>query len=99
MNETELGKQRSEQFITEVAKKLDLDSDQFVVLWWSPELPELQGTNEKTGKEEATMPLRIYKGNSWRLKNFSKSDIDNCVKSPEVLAKYEDEITQILTDL
>jgi len=96
MNETELGKQRSEQFIAEVAKKLYLDSGQFALLWWSP---ELQGTNEKTGKEEATIPLRIYKGNSWRVKNFSKSDIDNCVKSPEVLAKYEDEITQILTDL
>jgi hypothetical protein len=86
MTETELGKQRSEQFITALAKKLSLDPGQFVLLWWS-------------GEEEATIPLRIYKGNSWRLNNFSKSDVDNCVKSPEVLAKYEDEITQILTDL
>jgi len=96
MNETELGKQRLEQFIAEVAKKLGLNSAQFVLLWWSP---ELQGTNQEIGKEEATMPLRVYKGNSWRLQSFSKSDIDNCVKSPDVLAKYEDEITQILTDL
>jgi hypothetical protein len=96
MNETEPGKQRSEQFVAEVAKKMGLDSGQFTFLWWSP---ELQGTNQGSGKEDQTVPLRIYRGNSWRMQGFSRSDLENCVKSPDVLAKYEDEITQILTDL
>jgi hypothetical protein len=91
MTEMEMGKQRAEQFIVEIAKKLSLDAGQFELLWWSPEQQE--GTD---------IQLRIYKGragNSWRQKQFPRSDIENCVKSPDVLAKHEEEITEILTDL
>jgi hypothetical protein len=97
MTEIETGKQRSEQFIAEIAKKLGMDAGQLEFLWWSPE-----GLDDGASDEGTTLHLRIYKGRSgtsWRQKNFSRTDIENCVKSPDVLAKHEEEITEILTDL
>lgn len=96
MDTIELGKKRAEEFITEQMRSLDRDSGMYALLWWTPD--PLDPDREST-HAQMTVPLRLYKGNSWRLVKFSKSDLDDCAKSPELLQKYEEEIRQALMDL
>lgn len=95
MDTSELGKKRMEELITEQMRSLDHDSGLYTFLWWSPD-PQ---ANRKNTQTEVTVPLRLYKGNSWRLIEFSQSDLNHCSESPELLQKYEGEIKQILMDL
>ena len=65
-------------------------------LWWPEILPEPGGVG---WPNDTTVPLRMYKGNSWRSIAFAASDIDRSVDNPEVLKKYESEVVQSLAEL
>ncbi|MGA2614562.1 MAG: hypothetical protein ABSG38_14080 [Spirochaetia bacterium] len=93
MDTHEAGKQRAEQFVTEIVRSLKQDGLVDAFLWWPEVLPEPGGPGD------TTVPLRIYKGNSWRLIGFAGSDIDGSVDNPAVLKKYEDEVAQSLAEL
>lgn len=96
MNRREAGKQRAEQFVTELARGLKREGSVGSLPWWSTGAPELNGV-DKPG--DMTVHLRICKGKSWRSIGFAGSDIDGCVDDSQVLKKYEGEIAEILAEL
>lgn len=88
MDRREEGKQRAVQFVTEVARGLKPEVSVSTLLWWPPDRPD-----------DGKLPLRLYKGNSWRSIEFAESDIDASSDDPEVLKKYASEIAQVLAEL
>ena len=93
MEKHEAGKQKAEQFVTKVMRTMKQDGVVDAFLWWPEILPEPGGSND------TTVPLRMYKGSSWRSIGFAGSDIDGSVDDPEVLKKYESEVVQSLAEL
>ena len=65
-------------------------------VWWENTRAE---PIDESFHGDPNVSLRIYRGNNWRLMEFLRSDMDDCGGSPEVLKKYEGEISQILTEL
>jgi hypothetical protein len=96
MDTHEAGKQKTEQFVARVARSLKLEGCVDRFLWWPEVLPEPGGTGRPG---DTTVPLRLYKGNSWRSIGFAGSDIDGSVDDPAVLGKYEGEVAQSLAEL
>jgi hypothetical protein len=96
MDKREAGKQRTEQFVTELVRNLKLEGSVGAYLWW-PSGPSKPGDPERP--DDTTVPFRIYKGNNWRAIEFAASDVDASVDDPEVLRKYEGEIAQSLAEL
>jgi hypothetical protein len=96
MNKREAGMHRAEELVTKVARSMKLEGVAYEFLCW-PEIPaEPVGAGRPN---EATLPLRVYKGNSWRSIGFAGSDIDGSVDNPELLNKYESEVVQCLSEL
>jgi hypothetical protein len=97
MGSLEAGKAKVEQHIMELARGMKRDSSLGTILWWSAGSPDSDGA---VASPDATVPLRIYdKGSGWRSLRLLQSDINACVDSPDVLGKYDSEITEILSDL
>ena len=88
MDELEEGKSRAEEFIRELAKASNHEDAVGSLLWWG------EGSSAN-----AVMALRIYKGNRWGLVELARSDVESCVRAPEVLKKYEGDIARILADM
>jgi hypothetical protein len=96
MDKREAGKQKAEEFVARLAQSLNLDAAAYRLLWW----PEIPGEPAGAGRpNDTTMPLRVYKGNSWRSIGLAGSDVDGSVDDPELLKKYESEVAQCLTEL
>lgn len=94
MDKREAGMRRAEEFVTNVARGLNQGTVEF--LWW-PEIPaEPSGAG---GPKGAALPLRLYKGNSWRSIAFAGSDIDGSGDDPDVFKRYESEVAQNLREL
>jgi len=96
MDKHEAGKQKAKQFVTEIVRSMKRDGVVDAFLWWPESLPEPGGVSRAN---DTTVPLRMYKGNSWRSIGFTGSDIDGSVDDPEVLKKYESEVVQSLAEL
>jgi hypothetical protein len=96
MDGHEAGRQNAEQFVMNVAKGLKQEGQVSALLWWT-ETGQEPGGAARAG--DAPLALRIYKGNSWRAVEFAVSDIDGSMEKPELLTKYEAEITQSLMEL
>jgi len=96
MDAIEEGKERVEQLITRIAQGMKPASAVSSFVWWSNGSPE---QNAEGAHDDAQLPLRIYRGNSWRSMEFRRSDVEGCAASPEMLTKYEGEIAQILAEL
>jgi hypothetical protein len=94
MDKREGGMRRAEELVTNAARSMKMEGVEF--LWW-PEIPaEPPGAGQP---QEAILPLRVYKGNSWRSIEFAGPDIDGCVEDPDLLKKYESEVAQDLLEL
>ena len=63
MDEHEEGKQKAVQFVTDVMRSIKKEGSVDAFLWWPEALPEA-GKEGQPG--DTTLPLRIYKGHSWR---------------------------------
>ena len=96
MDKREAGMHRAEELVTKVARSMNLEGVAYVFLWWPEILAEPSGAGRPN---DTTMPLRVYKGNSWRSIGFAGSDIDGSVDNPESLNKYESEVVQCLSEL
>jgi hypothetical protein len=96
MDKREAGKQKAEEFVTKVANGMTPNAAVDTFLWWPEILPQPGGTGETN---ETTMPLRVFKGSSWKSISFAGSDLDASVDRPEVLLKYESEVAQCLVEL
>ncbi|MGA2639576.1 MAG: hypothetical protein ABSG21_01585 [Spirochaetia bacterium] len=96
MSRTDTGKEKVEQLIMSLARGMTPPSRVSSLVWWSTATPEAVGDGPHN---LPNVPLRIYSGNSWRSMEFLRSDIDDCGAAPEVLKKYEGEISQILAEL
>jgi hypothetical protein len=92
MDRHEAGKQKTEEFVTKVMQSVKQDAVVDALIWWPEILPEGR-------PNDTTVPLRMYKGNSWRSIGFAASDIDRSVDDPEVLKKYESEVVQSLAEI
>jgi hypothetical protein len=89
----EAGKRATEQFVADVwraQKPLDVVGS---LLWW-PSTPAPSGS-----PDEEILPLRIYKGTSWGLIEFSSTDVDGSVDAPDMLKKYTGEVELIIAGL
>jgi len=96
MGRTDTGKEKVEQLIMGIAQGMAPATAVSSLVWWLP------AGLEPAAEKASTLPnvqLRIYRGNSWRAMEFLRSDIDDCGAAPEVLKKYEGEISQILAEL
>jgi hypothetical protein len=96
MDKREAGKKSVEEFVTKVARGMKQETTPYEFLWW-PEIPA-----EAAGEgmpNDMTIPLRVYKGNSWRSIDFAGSDIDGSADNPDLLNKYENEVAQCLGEL
>ncbi len=96
MDKHEAGKQKTEEFVTKVMQNIQQDGVVDALIWW-PEILSEPGRADRPN--DTTVPLRMYKGNSWRSIGFAASDIDRSVDDPEVLKKYESEVVQSLAEL
>jgi hypothetical protein len=95
-------REQVEKFILQLANERNLASNVDSFVWWEPEIPEAApgaGTRTGTGTGETPVSLRIYRGNRWRQIAFAGPDLDACVRSPDVLRKYEGDIVEILSDI
>jgi hypothetical protein len=103
MDVHDAGKKKVEQFAWDIVKSLKLDGQVDAFLWWLASPPEPAGAIEATGAADGTgdppVVMRMYKGNSWRSVEFAASDIDGSTEKPELLKKYEGEITESLLEL
>ena len=96
MSRIDTGKERVEQLIMGLAEGIKPASPVSSLVWWSNVRPETIGASPH---DLPNVALRIYRGNSWRSIEFLRSDIDDCGAAPDVLKKYEGEISQILAEL
>ncbi|MGA2379833.1 MAG: hypothetical protein ABSG85_11060 [Spirochaetia bacterium] len=96
MSRIDTGKERVEQLIMGLAEEIRPASPVSSLVWWSNGRPETIGASPH---DLPNVALRIYRGNSWRSMEFLRSDIDDCGAAPDVLKKYEGEISQILAEL
>lgn len=96
MDKHEAGKQNAEQFVTKIMQSMKQDGVVDAFLSWPEILHEPGGAG---GPNDTTVPLRMYKGNSWRSIAFAGSDIDGSVDDPETLKKYESEVVQSLAEM
>ena len=96
MDKREAGMRRAEEFVTKLAQNMKQGSVAYEFRWW-PEIPA--GPAGAGGPNDTTMPLRVYKGNSWRSIGFAGSDIDASENDPDVFKKYESEVAQSLLEL
>ena len=95
MNKREAGKQRAEQFVTEVAQRVKPEAVSSL-LWWPADPPK---SGVASGADDPMVRLRIYSGRSWRSIGFAGSDLDGSVEDPAALKKYESEIAESLAEL
>jgi hypothetical protein len=96
MDKHEAGKRNAEQFVTKITQSTKQDGVVDAFLWWLEIPHEPYGAG---GPNDTTVPLRMYKGNSWRSIAFAGSDIDGSMDDPEMLKKYESEIVQSLAEI
>jgi hypothetical protein len=94
MSRTETGKEKVEQLVMRLAQAMTPPAAVSSLVWWSTE-----ALNGESAPDAPRVALRIYRRNSWRSMDFLASDIDGCEAAPELLAKYEGEISQILSEL
>ena len=95
MDTREAGKQKAEELVANVMSRMNGGAvDSF--LWW-PEIPAETSGAGTPG--DTTIPLRVFRGTSWKSIAFAGSDIDASAERPDVLQKYESEIVQCLTEL
>jgi hypothetical protein len=83
-----------ENFILQLAKDRNLAQGAYSFVWWER---ERAGPDPGTGG--APISLRVYCGNRWRQIAFAGPDLDACIRSPEVLQKYEEDIVEILLNI
>jgi hypothetical protein len=96
MDTREAGKQNAEDFVTKVVQRLKQDGSVDSFLWWPEISPEPGGPG---APGDTVVPLRVFKGRSWKSIAFAGSDIDGSVDNPRVLDKYEREVEQCVTEL
>ncbi len=95
MDKREAGKRNAEEFVTRVARTMKQEAA-YEFLWW----PEIQTGPAGAGMmNDTTLPLRVYRANSWRSIGFAGSDLDRSVDDSEALNKYEGEVAQCLNEL
>jgi hypothetical protein len=96
MSKIDTGKGKVEQLIYGMAQALLPACSITSLVWWSIAQPD---STLDSPHGPPNVPLRIYRGNNWRLMEFLRSDIEDCGGAPEVLKKYEAEISEILMEL
>ena len=95
MSILETGKNRVERYILEVARGMNREDSVGTVLWWPTPSDSVHGGGVSGGEI-----LRIYnKGTGWRSMEIARPDLDGCLDHPELLTKYESEVSQILVEL
>ena len=96
MDKSEAGKRNVEEYVTKVARGVKPETALYELVWW----PEIRAEAGAGGiPNDTTIPLRVYRGNSWRSIEFAGSDIDGSVGNPELLNKYQGEVAQCLMEL
>jgi hypothetical protein len=88
MDRREAGKQRTEKFVAAFVHGLNLAGDAPSLLWWPTDR-----------LDDTTVLLRLYRGTSWRAIAFAGADVDGSVGDPGVLAKYEQELAEVMAEL
>jgi hypothetical protein len=96
MDKREAGKRKAEELVAKVMSRMNGSGAVDSLLWWPEILPETSGAGTPG---DTTIPLRVFRGTSWKSIGFAGSDIDASGERPEVLQKYESEIVQCLTEL
>jgi hypothetical protein len=96
MGRTDRGKEKVEELILDIAQRTRPANFVSSFVWWAIKDPD---TRAESTQIVPNVHLRIYRGTHWRLMEFLRSDIDDCDAAPEVLKKYEEEITQLLAEL
>lgn len=89
-------REQVEKLILQLANARNLAQGAYSFVWWEREMPE---PDPVAGTGGPPIPLRIYCGNRWRQIEFAGPDLDACVRSPEVLKKYEEDIVEILSNI
>jgi len=93
-------REQVEKFILQLANDRSLAASVDSFVWWEPEAPVPgAGLGPGAGTGGSPISLRIYSGSRWRQIAFAGPDLDACVRSPEVLKKYEEEIVEILSNI
>ena len=94
-------REQVEKLILQLANAQNPAQGAYSFVWWEREMPEPDpGAGPAgTGTGGPPVPLRIYCGNRWRQIVFAAPDLDACVRSPEVLKKYEEDIVEILLNI
>lgn len=96
MDTRETGMRNVEELVMKTARGLDQETAAYELLWW----PEIPGQAGGAGLPSDTrVPLRLYKGNSWKSIEFAGSDIDGSVTDSTLLARYEDEVARCLREM
>jgi hypothetical protein len=100
MDGHEAGKKKAEQFAREILKNLKLDGRVEAFLWWVASPAGAAGVSvEADVPGDPPVVMRMYRGNSWRSVEFAASDLDGSTEKPELLKKYEGEISEGLLEL
>ena len=89
-------REQVEKLVLQLANDRNLAQGTYSFVWWERERAE---PDLGAGPGGSLIPLRIYCGNRWRQIAFAGPDLDACVRSPEVLKKYEEDIVEILSDI